>query len=188
MTSLNYNQECVNFRDVGEFVNFIFGKELIPEGRLLRGGKIDFVEDYAQIGFAKSIINLRIGADPVKFNTQYFHFPISNNYEKYQTSDKNVRRWLNQVIKLFEEQTLSYPVLIHCASGKDRTGVVIAALLKILDIPDDVIIQEYLLSDGEVRQEWIKQALTGIGNPKKYFNRIESLENIVNNLKLLGQR
>ena len=182
MISLDYSQGCVNFRDVGEFVNFILDKKLISEGRLFRGGKIDFVEHHAQIGWVSSIVNLRKGADSAKFNAQFFHFPISNDYEKYNTSDKNVRRWLNDIIKLFEDKTLTYPVLIHCTSGKDRTGVVIAAILKILEIPDDVIIQEYLLSDGEVKQEWIEQTLTGIGNPKEYFNRIENPENIINNL------
>jgi protein-tyrosine phosphatase len=63
--------------------------------------------------------------------------------------------------------------LIHCTSGKDRTGVVVAALLKILEVPDQIIVEEYLLSQGEVRAEWIQQALTGIGDPQVYFNRID---------------
>lgn len=106
----NIENKCINFRDVGEFVNFILGKEFIPQGKLFRGGKIDFIKDRNQIGWVNSIINLRKATDPVNFNARYFHFPISNDYEKYQTTDKNVRRWLNQIVKLFESSTLTYPV------------------------------------------------------------------------------
>ncbi|MGK7874930.1 MAG: tyrosine-protein phosphatase [Xenococcaceae cyanobacterium] len=181
--SLDYTAGCVNFRDVGEFINFILGQEVLPAGRLFRGGKIDFVEEHSQIGFAASIINLRRVRDSEKFKAAYFHFPISNDYEKYHTFDKIVRRWLNDVIGLLEEETLKYPVLIHCTSGKDRTGVVIAAILKIMGVPDEAIIEEYLLSNGEVKREWIEKALIGIGEPKEYFNRIQSLDKIVENLK-----
>lgn len=40
-----------------------------------------------------------------------------------------------------------YPALIHCAVGKDRTGVVIGLLLALLEVPDDVIIADYTLSN-----------------------------------------
>lgn len=39
------------------------------------------------------------------------------------------------------------PVLFHCAAGKDRTGFAAATLLKILGVPSDVIMQDYLLTN-----------------------------------------
>jgi protein-tyrosine phosphatase len=39
------------------------------------------------------------------------------------------------------------PALIHCTAGKDRTGVLMALLLKGLGVPDDVVIADYLRSD-----------------------------------------
>ena len=169
---LDYTAGCVNFRDAGAFVNLITGKPLLPENRLLRGGKIDFVSEASEIGSPGTIINLRAAEDAKTFGADPFHFPTANNHEKYATTQREVRRWLNAIVALFEDKNLRYPVLIHCLSGKDRTGIVIAALLKILDVSDAVIVEEYLLSEGNVSAESIMQALSGIGEPAHYFNRI----------------
>lgn len=37
-------------------------------------------------------------------------------------------------------------VVVHCAAGKDRTGVVVALLLRALGIPADSVIEDYALS------------------------------------------
>jgi protein-tyrosine phosphatase len=42
----------------------------------------------------------------------------------------------------------AWPVYVHCTSGRDRTGVVIAAALLAIDVPRQVVAEEYLLSDG----------------------------------------
>jgi protein-tyrosine phosphatase len=180
--SLDYSQGCVNFRDVGEFVNLIASQDLLPPRRLYRGGKLDFVLSAVHIGSPGTILNLRKSEDVFSFNAQTLHFPISNDYEKYETANREVKQWLRKVISVFEDRDLAYPVLVHCTSGKDRTGVVIAALLKILQVPDAIIVEEYLLSDGTVKAEWIMQALQGIGDPVKYFDRVD-LHRIRANIK-----
>jgi protein-tyrosine phosphatase len=40
------------------------------------------------------------------------------------------------------------PVLVHCAAGKDRTGIAIALLLAVLDVPHETIIEDYLLTNA----------------------------------------
>jgi protein-tyrosine phosphatase len=40
------------------------------------------------------------------------------------------------------------PALVHCAAGKDRTGIVIGLVLAVLGVPDDVIAADYALSAG----------------------------------------
>lgn len=44
----------------------------------------------------------------------------------------------------------AHPVLFHCAAGKDRTGVVAALLLSVLGVPDDDIVDDYMLSAPSV--------------------------------------
>jgi protein-tyrosine phosphatase len=46
------------------------------------------------------------------------------------------------------------PVLIHCASGKDRTGFAIALIMLALDMPVVSVYEEYLLSNLSVRPVW----------------------------------
>jgi protein-tyrosine phosphatase len=179
--NLDYTSGCVNFRDVGLFVNWLANEKLLPENKLFRGGSIDFVKDLADINQAKTIINLRQRADYQYFNVNYLHFPIANQTEKYNTSDKEVRKWLNHIIQVFENEQLEYPVLIHCLSGKDRTGIVIAAILKVLGIQEEIIIQEYLLSEGELHLDLFKIALAGFNDLETYFKHID-LKRVINNI------
>ena len=46
---------------------------------------------------------------------------------------------------LVEEKNV--PVLIHCAHGKDRTGVIVALILGCLEVEDDVIVKDYSQSE-----------------------------------------
>lgn len=39
--------------------------------------------------------------------------------------------------------TSATPAVYHCAAGKDRTGVVSAILLGLLDVPDEIIVADY---------------------------------------------
>jgi len=41
----------------------------------------------------------------------------------------------------------TYPAVIHCAVGKDRTGIVTALLLRTLGVDDDTIIADYTLTE-----------------------------------------
>jgi protein-tyrosine phosphatase len=40
----------------------------------------------------------------------------------------------------------AFPALVHCTAGKDRTGIVIAMVLAVLGVPDQVIAADYALS------------------------------------------
>lgn len=39
------------------------------------------------------------------------------------------------------------PVLVHCAAGKDRTGVSVALVLRLLGVPHDDVMADYLLTE-----------------------------------------
>ena len=45
------------------------------------------------------------------------------------------------------------PLVIHCTAGKDRTGVACALLLHALEVPEDVIFEDYLLTNQFYRRD-----------------------------------
>lgn len=173
--SLDYTNGCVNFRDVGEWVNLISGRDLLATDKLLRGGKLDHINSPTDVGFPKTILNLRRGEDRgIGFlGAEMFHIPLPKGNERSETQLPEVKRWLNNVFYALTYEIDKLPVLIHCTSGKDRTGVVVGILLHILYIPIDIIAEEYLLSDGDVDQEELHSAIDGVGDPVKYFKGID---------------
>jgi len=44
------------------------------------------------------------------------------------------------------------PALVHCTTGKDRTGWAVAALQLFLGVPEEDVVDEYMSSDLEVRR------------------------------------
>jgi len=62
------------------------------------------------------------------------------------------------------------PLFFHCTAGKDRTGVCAAVLLTLLGIPDDSIVQEFLLTN-EYRAEIINNP------PEKLPPHMASVDN-----------
>lgn len=183
--SLDYtdSKKVVNFRDVGEFINLIVDQRLVPIDRLYRGGTIKYISDSSVVGEPKTIFCLQKGPDPDFKGIKNYHFPVSNNYEKYETTNPKVRNWLRTIVRTIEAG-IEYPLYVHCLSGKDRTGVVIAALLKIISVNDEDILEEYYLSIGTEGQNHIYTALKGIQDLNSYFTGINL--NIVRN-SLLGE-
>ena len=39
------------------------------------------------------------------------------------------------------------PLVVHCAAGKDRTGIAIAVLLRVLNVSRDTVLEDYLLTN-----------------------------------------
>lgn len=46
------------------------------------------------------------------------------------------------------------PLIIHCTAGKDRTGVLCALILSLCGVEDEVIAEEYALTEKGLSEEW----------------------------------
>jgi len=55
-----------------------------------------------------------------------------------------------RVVELLAE--LEVPTVFHCAAGKDRTGVISALLLSLVEVPEDTIVADYAFSRQNIDQ------------------------------------
>jgi protein-tyrosine phosphatase len=65
------------------------------------------------------------------------------------------------------------PTLFHCAAGKDRTGFAAACILRILGVPLDIVVQDYLLTNQYLLNayKW-NLAIAGILRGRKFADGI----------------
>jgi protein-tyrosine phosphatase len=71
------------------------------------------------------------------------------------------------------ESGVSYPLYVHCLSGRDRTGVVIAAMLTIVGFSKEQVLEEYFLSEGMEDRDQIYIAMAGFSQLENYFSGID---------------
>lgn len=88
-------------------------------------------------------------------DTNYIRKLLTGELERFDTTDlgrfyihlleHRADVWGEAYRVLAEAESL--PALVHCAAGKDRTGVFIALVLSSLGVPDDVVALDYSLTD-----------------------------------------
>ena len=62
----------------------------------------------------------------------------------------NTQRYRTLFAHLLEDRA---PLVIHCTAGKDRTGFACALILHTLGVPDDIISEDYLLTNRFYRRD-----------------------------------
>ena len=134
------------FRDVGAALRR-FGCSALGERKLLRGGSVDYLTG-RQMGDPGTIVSLRASADEAIDGVRMLHVPTIGDTDRYSTGHKDVRAWLTNLFVALSQHAAE-PVLLHCVSGKDRTGVAVCFILAIiLGVPLTVCRDEALLSSG----------------------------------------
>lgn len=153
-----------NHRDVGEMLGLWLDVSPIAQARLLRGGRLDAMTTAEDLGSPRTILNLRRGPDPGHLaGIQIVHLAADDSVENYDTRQRVVRAWMGNAIAVLTAEDVRFPVYVHCTSGRDRTGVVIAAILLAIGVPRSVVAEEYMLSDGAERAR-IEVAIDGISD------------------------
>lgn len=150
-----------NFRDVGEILSIWLDPSPLPAGRLYRGGKLDPLMGPALAAPVRTVVNLRAGADAPCPGVHIVHLPAPKGLDRYHTHLRPVRIWVRSVLERLADPSTSWPVYVHCASGRDRTGVIVAAALLAIGVDRAVAEQEYLLSD-ETDVNAIRRAIDGL--------------------------
>ena len=73
---------------------------------------------------------------------------MRDSYRSYV--QQNTPRFRALFAHLLEDRA---PLVIHCTAGKDRTGFACALILHTLGVPDDVISEDYLLTNRYYRRD-----------------------------------
>ncbi len=73
---------------------------------------------------------------------------MRNSYRNYVK--QNTPRYRSLFAHLLEDPA---PLVIHCTAGKDRTGFACALILHALGVAEDVIAEDYLLTNRYYRRD-----------------------------------
>lgn len=72
--------------------------------------------------------------------------PVANIYQNVimtKHSQQGFAKTFSVLLGMADDQA----TVFHCAAGKDRTGMTAALILMALNVPDDIIVQDYLLTN-----------------------------------------
>jgi protein-tyrosine phosphatase len=106
-----------------------------PEIRVVRIPILDSSTEIWRDSHEQFIANNLLNIDPAKY--------------MIQTNIELATRFTTQMQVFIQELSSANgrPVLFHCAAGKDRTGFAAAILLRMLGVPQKVVMEDYLLSN-----------------------------------------
>lgn len=161
-----------NFRDVGESVNRIADREVMKVGVLYRGGDLNLIERVDQIHTPRTIVNLQSDADIEYPGAMVCHFPAPSSMGVYEVEKPANQKWICKILGILASDKVELPVFIHCAAGKDRTGVLVAALLGCVGVDYEIVRKEYLLSTGDLEGLRFDDTLAALADPG-YFRDVE---------------
>ena len=79
---------------------------------------------------------------------------FAESYREFVSLPSAKKEFRKLFLGLSDEKKL--PALFHCTTGKDRTGWAAAALLTLLGVPEDVVMEDYLRSNDYILPKYQK--------------------------------
>lgn len=151
-----------NARDVGGYPTA--SGEVTAPLRLLRSGRLHDLTDadrayLASIGL-RTVVDLRIDSEIERepdalgeLGVEWFNTPPRLG-EDAEGLEELYLAWLDHSADRFTAgfraiaRPDGLPALVHCAAGKDRTGILVALVLELLGVDDRTIVEDYMISNS----------------------------------------
>lgn len=189
-----------NFRSTG---GYAAGDRRIREGKLFRSDGLQDLTDQGRVQFAgfgiRRIIDLRDGAERERaasrldgLAVEVCHNPVFDDGNATpgvsatdislagiyrQMLERHASR-LTGAVRLIAESG-SDPVLVHCAAGKDRTGLVIALALLAAGVDRSQVVADYATSGANLSGEWVARMMAIVAAAHTTGMSEETLQEIV---------
>ncbi len=93
-----------------------------------------------------NVVFMSDGGDPKVDEQRYKNMSNMGQFYLDMAGKKSYGAKMVEALEIIADSH-NYPLVFNCAVGKDRTGMLAASLLSLLDVPDDVIIEDYTLSE-----------------------------------------
>lgn len=170
---------ALNFRDLGGLPTSD-GRATVP-GALFRSDALEeltaedvrVLREELEIG---SVIDLRAQLETGSgrpawaegTDVEFVSLPLSHEFADWGPLDVDARRTLLARTYLGYLEAASHnvvaalrhiaanagtrPTIVHCAVGKDRTGVVVSVLLSLLGVERDAVVADYLVTAGNMER------------------------------------
>ncbi len=162
--------DCLNVRDLGGLPTQDGG--MIRPGALIRADALSRLTDdgvaAARAAGVSRIIDLRRPAEAGSAAHPFADDPVYRNIPVQNPADPN-HEWLTLAEiyctmldlrpDLFAQAFAAVAdapagaVVVHCAGGKDRTGIITAFALSVAGVADDVIAADYALTEERLRED-----------------------------------
>ena len=105
------------------------------------------LNDTAADGTPEAAVDTGLGAPWKKYDGQRDAAFWADHYLGYLSERPDSVSAALNVLSHSEGATI-----VHCAAGKDRTGTVVAMALAVAGVPDEVIIEDYVLTDERIQR------------------------------------
>jgi protein-tyrosine phosphatase len=183
-----------NFRDLAKYTSKIKPRMIYRSSHLAPHCSESYYHDLVDGFEIKTIIDLRWPTETNRFHytpnaikeRNYVNVPLLDTLLNKKDVTKfipyNEKRGFYEIIpeyfksqirSIFEQLVyLETPIVIHCWSGKDRTGMIVALILLLLDTPEEEILDDYLATGLTTSKEKIQpffDIINSYGNVRDYL-------------------
>jgi protein tyrosine/serine phosphatase len=186
-----------NLRDIAYLSDSLKKGVLYRSSSLSRYNNRQELQEFIDNNNINTILDLRSSnevesqpyEDDILKNLKYFNIPIAGKEQidltqlKY-TDQNNSNSFYEIFLRFHQEEirniittvaTCKPGIVIHCFAGRDRTGLVVALLLHLLDIDSKLITEDYLNSGNNTNLmslDIFNRTLEEFGGIKNYFDLI----------------